>query len=166
MDLEDLEFQLEDLGNVIFANPRFVSQRNVIYVRVDDNPSQCQEEDTNLILVHNGVDHLLNRPPLLDRGGFLLYNTYVRHLLFMDIKIYSSPGCKYCSQLKKLFERADITDYEEKVCKENSEMLDDYPNAASYPWVIIDGEEIGGLVETARYFLKIGLVTNDKSERT
>jgi glutaredoxin 3 len=83
----------------------------------------------------------------------------------MDIKIYSSPGCKYCIQLKKLLERAEITDYEEKICEENSEMLDDYPDAASYPWVIIDGEEIGGLVETARYFLKTGLVSNDKSER-
>jgi hypothetical protein len=30
---DDLEFQL-DLGNVIFANPRFVFQRNVISVRV------------------------------------------------------------------------------------------------------------------------------------
>ncbi len=84
----------------------------------------------------------------------------------MHIKVYSSPGCKYCIQLKKLFDRAGITEYEEKVCHENWEMLDDYPNAKSYPWVIIDGVEIGGLVETARHFLKIGLVTNDKSERT
>ena len=84
----------------------------------------------------------------------------------MHIKVYSSPGCKYCIQLKKLFDRAGITEYEEKICRGHREMLNDYPNAASYPWVIIDGVEIGGLVETARHFLKIGLVTNDKSERT
>ena len=37
-----------------------------------------------------------------------------------------------------------------------------YPDAISYPYVIIDGEEIGGLVEAAKYFIKEGLVSARK----
>ena len=37
-----------------------------------------------------------------------------------------------------------------------------YPKATSYPYVIIDGEEIGGLVEAAKHFIKEGLVSARK----
>jgi glutaredoxin len=112
------------------------------------------------------LDHLLDQPPLLDRGGFLLYTTYVRHFIFMDIKIYTSNGCKYCTQAKKLLQRAGFTQYEEISCPNKEFLLSDYPNATSWPWVIVDGKEIGGLVETARYFLEEGVVSSDKNERS
>jgi glutaredoxin len=84
----------------------------------------------------------------------------------MDIKIYTSNGCKYCTQVKKLFNRAGLTKYEEITCSNKEFLLSKYPNATSYPWVIIDGKEIGGLVETARYFLQEGIVSSDKNERS
>ena len=37
-----------------------------------------------------------------------------------------------------------------------------YPHVTGYPYVIIDGKEIGGLVETAKFFLKEGLVSVNK----
>ena len=37
-----------------------------------------------------------------------------------------------------------------------------YPDRTGYPFVIIDGKEIGGLVETARFFLEKGLVSAKK----
>ena len=84
----------------------------------------------------------------------------------MDIKIYTSSGCKYCTQAKKLFQRAGLTEYEEVLCSSKEHLLTECPNANSYPWVIIDGKEIGGLVEVARFFLEKGIVSTDKSERT
>lgn len=80
----------------------------------------------------------------------------------MKIKVYSTPSCFYCKQLKELFERANITDYEEQVCTSGDEVRADYPDANSFPYVIIDGEEIGGLVQTAKLFLEKGLVSSKK----
>jgi len=34
------------------------------------------------------------------------------------------------------------------------------PDAKTYPYVIIDGEPIGGLVETAKLFIEKGLVSS------
>ena len=84
----------------------------------------------------------------------------------MQIKIYTSPGCHYCTQAKKLFQRAGIRAWEEVVCKTSEQLKHDYPNANSYPWIIVDGEEVGGLVETARLFLERGIVSSRKSERS
>lgn len=82
----------------------------------------------------------------------------------MEIKVYSSPGCYYCTQLKELFKRANITDYEEQVCSSGEEVRVDYPNANSFPYVIIDGKEVGGLVQTAQVLLEKGLVSAKKNE--
>ena len=80
----------------------------------------------------------------------------------MNIKIYSTPGCFYCVKLKELFERANISDYEEQVCSSGEEVRVDYPEANSFPYVIIDGEAVGGLVETAKLLVEKGLVSSNK----
>jgi len=36
------------------------------------------------------------------------------------------------------------------------------PTAVGYPHVVIDGEPVGGLVETAKIFLQKGLVSSKK----
>lgn len=79
----------------------------------------------------------------------------------MKIKFYSTPGCRYCEKLKELFERANIKDYED-IQATSTEMKKDYPNATSFPYVIIDGEEVGGLVETAKFFVEKNLVSSNK----
>ena len=70
----------------------------------------------------------------------------------MDIKIYTSRGCFYCDQMKELCKRAE-EEYE-TIQVSTQEMNALYPKATSYPYVIIDGEEIGGLVEAAKHFIK------------
>lgn len=84
----------------------------------------------------------------------------------MKIKVYSTPGCFYCTKLKELFERANITDYDEQICTSGDEVRVDYPEAGSFPYVIIDGEEVGGLVETAKLFVEIGIVSSKNNERS
>ena len=81
----------------------------------------------------------------------------------MNIKVYSTPGCFYCEKLKELFERADITDYEEQICISSDEIRAIYPEAGSFPYVIIDGEVVGGLVETAKLFVEKGIVSTKKN---
>ncbi len=78
----------------------------------------------------------------------------------MDIKIYSSPGCFYCEQMKELCRRAEV-EYE-SIEISSQELSALYPKALSYPYVIIDGKEIGGLVDAAKHFIKEGLVSANK----
>jgi len=82
----------------------------------------------------------------------------------MEIVAYTTPGCFYCDQLKELFKRADLeyTVTTVNTIEQKNEMKLKYPLANSYPYVIIDGEVIGGLVETARFLVKKGLVSSKK----
>ena len=82
----------------------------------------------------------------------------------MQIKAYTTAGCFYCDQLKELFRRSEV-EYEivEVGFRYSREKFRvDYPNAVGFPWVIIDGEEVGGLVETAKIFLQKGIVSSKK----
>ena len=82
----------------------------------------------------------------------------------MEILIYTTSGCFYCEQAKKLCEKANV-DYrtqEVGVDITREDFLKLYPHVKAYPYVIIDGKEIGGLVETAKFFLKEGLVSVNK----
>ena len=78
----------------------------------------------------------------------------------MDIVIHTTQGCFYCDQMKELCKRAEV-EYE-IVDTSAEELRRLFPNAAGYPHVVIDGEEIGGLVEAAKFFLKEGLVSVNK----
>ena len=82
----------------------------------------------------------------------------------MEIKIYTTEGCFYCEKIKELCARADVeyTSYVVGTDIKPKEFLKKYPFAQVYPYVIIDWEIVGGLVETARLFLKKGLVSSGK----
>ena len=75
----------------------------------------------------------------------------------MHLKAYTTANCFYCDQLKLLLERIDPQDQEIKVelIKIGKDISKEYfqhenPNAVGFPYVIVDGEPIGGLVETAK----------------
>lgn len=82
----------------------------------------------------------------------------------MKIKIYTSPGCFYCTQLKELLRRADL-EYEQQII-EGAILMEqfkiDFPEVKGFPYVIIDDEGIGGLIETARLLVQKGLVSSGK----
>lgn len=83
----------------------------------------------------------------------------------MDIIMYSIPGCDYCSHAKELFRRSNV-DYTHYIVGRDltkSELLEKYPLAHGYPYIIIDGEPIvGGLVATVKLFVEKGLVKSKK----
>lgn len=82
----------------------------------------------------------------------------------MDITIYTIHGCKYCTQVKELMVRADLQYNETLVdtLELKEEFKSKYPDATTFPFVVIDGEPIGGLVETAKMFVVKGLVSSRK----
>ena len=79
----------------------------------------------------------------------------------MDIKIYTNVGCGYCAKAKELCKRADVPYTEVRVGKDISivEFKEQFPNRQSYPQIVVDGEQIGGLVDAVKYFVDKGLVT-------
>jgi glutaredoxin 3 len=82
----------------------------------------------------------------------------------MEIIAYTTPGCFYCDQLKELFKRADLK-YQMVVVQteeDKERFRKDFPRAQGYPYVISNGEHVGGLVETAKLLLEKGLVSSTK----
>ena len=85
----------------------------------------------------------------------------------MNIKIYTNEGCIWCARTKELMARANVEYTEFKWADLGIEsqlaLKSKYGKQLSgFPVVIIDDEFIGGLVETAKLFLKKGLVTSSK----
>tara|TARA_B100001996_G_scaffold357832_1_gene322018 strand:- start:565 stop:831 length:267 start_codon:yes stop_codon:yes gene_type:complete len=88
----------------------------------------------------------------------------------MNITVYSTDGCFYCAQLKELFKRAELEYDLVKVGKREiasnditrEDFQELFPRVSGMPYVIIDGVEIGGLVETAKFLVKKGVVSSGK----
>jgi len=87
----------------------------------------------------------------------------------MHLKAYTTENCFYCDQLKLLLERIDPQDQEItvdliKIGKDISKeyFQYQYPDAIGFPYVIVDDEHIGGLVETAKLLLRKGFVSSKK----
>ena len=85
----------------------------------------------------------------------------------MEIKAYTKVGCKFCGNLIELFERAGV-EYTKIVVGEQANQCPtevfkkEYPDVIAFPFVVIDGKRIGGLVETAKLFLEQNLVSVKK----
>jgi glutaredoxin len=79
----------------------------------------------------------------------------------MDIKVYTLLNCSSCAHLKELMTRANQTYTETQVGTDITleQFQQEHPGVNMLPYVIIDDEKIGGLIEVARKFLKEGLVT-------
>lgn len=82
----------------------------------------------------------------------------------MEIVAYTLPGCSHCKSLKELFRRANA-DYTEVVVKQDitmEEFVHRMPGITHFPYVVIDGENLGGLVDTVKLFVERGLVSSSK----
>jgi len=83
----------------------------------------------------------------------------------MNLEIYTAPSCPWCTKLHRLLEMANITEYTEYILGDNiteEEILDKFPKEIGYPIVIIDGENVGGVVGCAKEFVRRGLVSSKK----
>jgi glutaredoxin 3 len=80
----------------------------------------------------------------------------------MNIHIYKTTGCSFCTKIIELMERAgvpyDSTLVGTDITREEFKEL--YPRASGFPYVIVDDEPIGGLIETIKLFVEKGLVSS------
>jgi len=82
----------------------------------------------------------------------------------MEIVAYTLSSCSSCSTLKELFERASVTFKEVKLGEDitSEDFHLSFPESnGGLPYVTIDGEKIGGLVEVAKLFVRKGLVRSN-----
>lgn len=82
----------------------------------------------------------------------------------MDITVFKIRGCGNCVKINELMERAQI-EYDTIMVEDDitkDEFRTKFPDATGFPYVIIDGEPIGGLVETVKLFVEKGLVSSRK----
>jgi glutaredoxin 3 len=82
----------------------------------------------------------------------------------MEIKAYTLPTCNYCVNLKELFRRASV-EYTEIMVKKDitvEEFAELYPSVGIFPFIVIDNEPVGGLIETIKLFLEKGLIDTSK----
>jgi glutaredoxin len=88
----------------------------------------------------------------------------------MNITAYTIEDCFYCEQLYELIKRTDMQSNTNFIKVGSDLSRNDFiqmcPEATGYPYVIIDGHPVGGLVETAKLFLEKGLITSKKNERS
>ena len=81
-----------------------------------------------------------------------------------NIKIYKVTGCGYCEKVIELMERARVR-YDTILVGTDipkEEFQEMYPMVGGFPFVVIDGEPIGGLMETVKLFVEKKLVTSKK----
>jgi len=67
------------------------------------------------------------------------------------IEIYSKQDCPYCFKSKELLKNAGMSFVERKLNEDFTReiLLDKFPNAKSYPVVVVDGFHIGGYTQLA-----------------
>lgn len=82
----------------------------------------------------------------------------------MEIIIYTMKGCGHCTRIKELIHRANVPYVEKKLDIDftREELLKMYPKAHGYPVMTVDGEFIGSLVESVKYFVEKGMVSARK----
>jgi len=67
----------------------------------------------------------------------------------MKVEIYSKPACPFCVQAKNLAESKGF-DYTYKMLDEDftrDELFEIFPEARTFPQIIVDGNKIGGFTE-------------------
>jgi glutaredoxin-related protein len=84
----------------------------------------------------------------------------------MEIIIYKVSGCSYCVKIEELMHRANVQYKTVHVGKDISrnEFSSMYPNATGFPYTIIDGNPVGGLVDVVKLFVEKKLVSSKKNE--
>ena len=68
-----------------------------------------------------------------------------------SVEIWSKKDCPFCTKAKSLLNTYNIS-FVEKVLDVNftrEQLLETYPNAKSYPVIVIDGFHIGGYTQLA-----------------
>jgi len=83
----------------------------------------------------------------------------------MEIVAYTLEGCSSCNHLRELLKELMFLMKKKKVRVDLTleVFMEEFPGVQQFPFVVIDGEKIGGLLEVAKLFVKKGLVSSNKN---
>jgi glutaredoxin len=72
------------------------------------------------------------------------------------IELYSKPNCPYCDQAKMLLRQRgkDFIEYKLNEDFTREILLDKFPEAKTYPIIVVDGFNIGGYDQLREHFNK------------
>jgi len=70
--------------------------------------------------------------------------------------IYTKDNCPFCVKAKNLFSAKDVSYQEMKIGAEltREEFMEIFPNVRTVPFIIIDGEQIGGYDKLVEYYAR------------
>lgn len=76
------------------------------------------------------------------------------------VEVYSKPDCPYCTKAKHLLRTNGVSYTEFKLDEHFTReiLMDKFPNARSYPVIVLDGFHIGGYTQLVE---KINSINND-----
>jgi len=83
----------------------------------------------------------------------------------MNIEVYSREHCNYCALAKNLLQSIGYPYTEHKLGQSftRESLMETFPNAKTYPVIVIDGFNIGGFNELARFVEAVQFTNlNDK----
>lgn len=83
----------------------------------------------------------------------------------MDIQIYTLRGCGSCTKIKELLSRIGVPYTENRIGVDISkeQFLDTYPDVSGYPQMVVDGNLIGGLMDSVKFFVENKMISSKKS---
>jgi glutaredoxin 3 len=69
------------------------------------------------------------------------------------VDIYTRTHCNYCVMAKRLLDETGYAYTEHKLDVDftREQLLESFPHAKSYPIIVVDGYNIGGFAELAKY---------------
>jgi len=84
----------------------------------------------------------------------------------MDIKIFTTNGCGYCSKMKELMERVGLEYKEYRLGRTLTmeEFQSYFPDHTSFPRLVIDEKPIGDLTQAVRYFVERGMISSSRKK--
>lgn len=67
------------------------------------------------------------------------------------VEVYTKDNCPYCNKAKQLLKTMNIQFNEQKLDRDFTRqiLLEKFPNAKTYPVVVVDGFHIGGYTQLA-----------------
>lgn len=72
----------------------------------------------------------------------------------MDVIVYSKPSCPFCTKAKALLESkgVEFNTIEIGTDIQREEFMETFPNVRTVPFIIIDGNHVGGYQDLEKYY--------------
>ena len=80
--------------------------------------------------------------------------------MLMNFAVYTRTGCPYCTKVVQLMQRAEQKHVVYKLGREfqRDDFYAEFGKGSTFPQIILDGEKLGGCMETAQYLRENKLV--------